>query len=131
MNKKAFTLIELLVVLVIIGVLAALIMPALGRARGTARSAFCINNLRQLFLAAVLFSDDKGYYPRSYLPVEEPDFFSNYLDSDKDVLHCPEVKGYFINDEEEPVYSYGWFWFKTQGDVGVVFPPVMEKEYDK
>ncbi len=123
--KKAFTLIELLVVLVIIGVLFALLAPAIGRARGSARPALCINNLRQLFLAATLFSDDKGYYPRSYLEDEEEDFFPRYLDGDKEVFHCPEVRGYF--NDEEAVYSYGWFWFKRGGEVGTVFPVFMEK----
>ncbi len=46
MNKKAFTLIELLVVIVIVGILAGLLIPVMGRARESARRAQCANNLR-------------------------------------------------------------------------------------
>lgn len=60
MHKKAFTLIELLVVIVIVGILAALLIPALGAAREGARRAQCANNLRQHGVAWYMYLDEHG-----------------------------------------------------------------------
>lgn len=59
-----FTLIELLVVIAIIGVLAALMLPALGRAKANAQRVTCLNQLRQISVAMRLWADDnEGRYP--------------------------------------------------------------------
>jgi len=58
MNKKGFTLVELLVAIAILGMLAALFVPALGSAREQARRAQCANNLRQIGMAWSLYLDD-------------------------------------------------------------------------
>lgn len=72
-NRRAFTLIEMLIVVAIIGILAALLAPALQKSLESARAVHCANNLRQCGIALLQYVDDHhGRLPHGAYPPERP-----------------------------------------------------------
>ena len=118
MNNKKFTLIEVLVVVAIIGILASLLLPSLGKARGKARMSVCLNNMKQITLGMSMYSlDTDGSAPHAYRTVQFELEDAGIMGQTSGAWECPEDRGSWSYDHNgnSPMNQNGKTTYEAKG----------------